>query len=71
METRVPVEAPNYLVGIRRNGSELVVVAEWVRGDFDGVVLYRAYNANEAIEWRDEQQARCDEINRRHCESCE
>lgn len=67
------VTAPSFIVGIRRNEATLIVLAEWIRDqqDLDVIVLARFETARDAYDWRDEQQARCDEINRRHCATCE
>lgn len=71
--TDTNIRPPSFIVCIRRNEATLLVLSEWIRDqqDLDVIVLARFEHAKDAYDYRDEQQARCDDINRRHCSTCE
>lgn len=73
METRGNTVRPDrFIVGIERNGAALIVRSEWYPGACDDlIVLARFESMSDAMNWRDEQQARCDDIARRHCDTCD
>jgi hypothetical protein len=69
METIVELK---YLVGIRNGLGSMMVVRDTEASRRNFIVIASGFDCEPAAAaWLDEQQARVDELNGRHCATCE